>query len=710
MSFPKTSVLRLVRCAFFWVSFAILFPAKTSAVQLISLDTVHIPPLSTTLFQWAFDPDSSRAYHRLPFHLGDTTGDDRVAFGPDSAYGLHQSMGFYTTQWAVDDDISLTLPMLDTRGIDDIYFTFNLAALGTDLYEHSDYVSIGISLDGGASYFDQIKVRGSAAGTAAPGWTYSEGIHYSKSFRYAINSSSIYGHQDPTTKDSISGISRITISGIPNSDAMVIKLVFRSSTYQGESYCVDNLTVGGQVDTLTSLPWAGNFLRWNSATSLNAPLEIQGGYLNLPPQDTLRWSGTTTLTGPLYLLSGYLEAPGLVLGRGGSIRFAEDRLITPPTQRLALVDTGHHFIGNPAFFSQIDTLPYCSVWDAAAGRWTRPNGEPHLGRVLYLFPDQVPLSLTAPANTDTTASWRLQWCDTVQGGTSPLAGWNLLSNPTGEGLWWDALCSAPLWPDSLDATYYGWDAQQQQYASYSTRSGGSNRGPWIGPNESFWVRLSHRQDPGVIHLNALQFKGGYKGSGTAGSTLAAPFAQKFTQIDTTHFIFTSTGSPSQVAQSTLYVSSQYHTSFMPCCDHLFMAGRPPFGVKILKAGQVFCRVAHLPMSTNYPLEVVGEGELITSGVPGYFYYPPDLQSSTQPLRLKGNGPHVVYWLSTNHPDGSPVDQQDEALLLELPEHASPIPPGAQGSWDLLGRASEGGSQVTLRWDGEKWVKEVRLVR
>ncbi len=225
----------VARLLLFSLSFHLAFLLKSSANERLTIDTVHIPPFSTTLFQWSFDDDSLRPYQRLPLHISDTTGDDLIAFGPDSAYGLHQTKGFYTTQWSVDKDIKLTLPLLDTRGIEDVYFTFNLAALGTDLYEHSDYIAIGISLDGGAHYFDQIKVRGSAAGTAAPGWTYEEGVHYRKSFRYAVNSSSVYGHQDPNTKESIVGISLITIAGIPRKDALLIQLDFRSSTHQQES-------------------------------------------------------------------------------------------------------------------------------------------------------------------------------------------------------------------------------------------------------------------------------------------------------------------------------------------------------------------------------------------------------------------------------------------------------------------------------------------
>ncbi len=477
---------------------------------------------------------------------------------------------------------------------------------------------------------------------------------------------------------------------------------------------MDNLTVGGTVDTLKSPSWSGDFLRWHKATSAVAPVELHGGYIALPENDTLRWSGSTTLTGPLYLLSGYLDAPGLSVGRGGTVRFGSDHLLYPPTLNLTLIDTGHHFIGNPAFFSQLDTLPYCSVWDAAAGRWTSPQGETHLGRVLYLFPDDVPLTLTAPALQDTVLSWRLQWCDSVQGGTSPLSGWNLLSNPLGHPLWWDDLCQSSFWPDSVDATYYGWNAAVQQYASYSANSGAANRGPWIGAHESFWVRLSHTTDPGTLHVHPKAAGGKYKS--TAGKGFAksggqgGSLAQKFSQVDTTHFIFTSSSSPSQVAQSTLYVNQNFDVSFMPCCDQLFMAGRPEFGVKIIKNGQVFCSVAHLPMSVNYPLEVSGEGALVTAGVPGYFYHPPHLQSSTQPLKLKGKGPHTVYWLSVNHPDGEAVSPADNAASLWQDELAPVAPFQEQALWDLLGRPAVEESTFRLYWDGTKWVKEVRVNR
>lgn len=673
--------------------------------QRFATDSVQKPAFSTVLFQWSFDSDSNDAKHGLSLHFQDTTDLQLVTRGPDSTYGLNQSVGFYSTQWSTDQDVVLTLPSVDIRGLADPFFSLNLCAPGSGKYEHSDYVQIGISTDGGAHFYNQMKVRGSKSGTANDGWQYDQGLHYSKPFRYAVNSSSIYGHVNPDTKDTIDGISRITITDLPETDQLVVRITLRSSTYGSEAYALDNLTIGANLPVNNSAVWDGkSMMKWTNKARLTAPDNLVGGVIELPPGDTLFWSGSAVLSGPLYLVSGYLHAPGLVVSDAGSVRYLEGALTTLPVQEMVLLDTGYHFIGNPAFYQQIDTLPYSWVFDGESGQWNAPQGESHLGRVVYLFPDDVPLTLSGTWDGSGVQKWEMAWADSVADGTTPLSGWNLLSNPTGKDLWWDDLIESTTWPDSVDGTYYGWDLGTQRYGSYNSQSGSTGRGAWIGSNESFWVRLSHTKDPGLLTVNANAVKGSYKGGGSKATYTSAKFSGN---VDTTEFIFTASN-PNQVFQATLYVGGGYLSTFMSCCDQLFMGNMSSNRVTLEKPGGASCAVAHFPKSVNYPLTVVGSGRIETKGVPGFFFDPPVLQKSTQPLYLKGPGPHEIYWISENHPDADGTLTMSQKSALGIQEWPLDVPPPSEAMWDILGRPSTDGAQIQLKWENGQWIKEVQV--
>jgi hypothetical protein len=79
------------------------------------------------------------------------------------------------------------------------------------------------------------------------GWMHGEGIYYLKDFRWATRSSSIYGHVDPSSKDTVQGISAISILDIPETSQLMIKIELKSSTKVGEAYSIDNLSISSQM-------------------------------------------------------------------------------------------------------------------------------------------------------------------------------------------------------------------------------------------------------------------------------------------------------------------------------------------------------------------------------------------------------------------------------------------------------------------------------
>ena len=115
------------------------------------------------------------------------------------------------------------------------------------------------------------------------------------------------------------------------------------------------------------------------------------------------------------------------------------------------------------------------------------------------------------------------------------------------------------------------------------------------------------------------------------------------------FDFQTTGKYSAVYSCELIIDSTFLTSIMSCCDIVLPTAMLSPHVAIRKAG-VNLSLAHYPLSSYYPIVAYGDGTLYATGSAGFFFLPPNLYSSSQPLRLKGSGPHKVYWLGEEHPD------------------------------------------------------------
>ena len=120
------------------------------------------------------------------------------------------------------------------------------------------------------------------------------------------------------------------------------------------------------------------------------------------------------------------------------------------------------------------------------------------------------------------------------------------------------------------------------------------------------------------------------------------------------FDFQTTGKHAAVYSCELIIDSTFQNKLMSCCDVVLTTPMLAPHVAIRKAGSNLS-VASYPLSSYYPIVAYGDGTLVATGSNGYFFVPPNLYSGSQPIQLKGAGPHKVYWLGEDHPDSSPLD-------------------------------------------------------
>lgn len=127
------------------------------------------------------------------------------------------------------------------------------------------------------------------------------------------------------------------------------------------------------------------------------------------------------------------------------------------------------------------------------------------------------------------------------------------------------------------------------------------------------------------------------------------------------FDFQTTGKYSAVYSCELIIDSTFQTTLMSCCDVVLPTAMLSPHIAIRKAG-VNLSLAHYLLSSYYPIVAYGDGTPYATGSAGYFFLPPNLYPSSQPLQLKGSGPHKVYWLGEEHPDSStdfPITEETE---------------------------------------------------
>lgn len=692
---------------------AFLFGLKTQLLsqnQDVSIYSVENFDLSTRLYQWSFDGDSTGGPHGDFLQILDTAGGND---GPKSLSGFDGSTGFSFSAYSSDPRAKLKFGPFDTRGMDSVRFEFHLAApQGT--FENDDFVGVNISLDGGLTFYNQIKVKGSKTGTNAPGWDHGEGIHYKKDFRYSSRTSVVYGHVDPISKDTVEGLSALTIDNIPATSELYVVVELTNSTHNGEVYNVDNFTLSAKLPSAKNTLASAVAYRVDSALVAIAVADtIQSLYVNLAPSDTFEILGSPMVNGTIDIRSGYLKGDLTLLAVDGATLKGEGHVGDLYIER-TLSDSGYHFIGQPEYFSSVDSLPYAWVYNPSTGGWTSalnvvsfPDSGCSMARVVYLNSSDLPLRLRALSTYK--HKWSepvaLQWADTCLDGETPFGGWNLIANVQPQSIQWDALLGNLGTTDSIDATYYVW--QEGNYASYNSFSGPVGAGPQIAPGAAFWVRLSHEKDPGVVlwsmqpRTNTGSSKNGIR------NRLRPLLGTSSSGTDTVQFSFTTAariGGGSYTAS--LYIDPAFGPSFMPCCDQIYL-GSPLQTQVVVRKAKTSLSVANYPRSSYYPIMVVGEGTLSAKGAPGYFFVAPNIIPGHQNVVLKGKGPHKVYWLGADHPDASGDGKVAEQLSLEelppLPDHKA-----LKQAWDILGRPGGPGANFELQFIDGEWKKVVRV--
>lgn len=180
------------------------------------------------------------------------------------------------------------------------------------------------------------------------------------------------------------------------------------------------------------------------------------------------------------------------------------------------------------------------------------------------------------------------------------------------------------------------------------------------------------------------------------------------QPDTVLFQWTTTGKNAAWYQSALYIDSAYKSGYMSCCDQLQVLGPLTPQLSLIKGTTPLIRM-YCPKSSYYPLYLVGEGTLLSSGAPGWFFLPPNIYASNKPLKITGKGPHKVYWLGADHPDvmneGAHYSESD--LLNDV--HQQPFDTVVmQRDYDFLGRPTQGSNNIRYEKRGSKWRKVIKL--
>jgi hypothetical protein len=191
---------------------------------------------------------------------------------------------------------------------------------------------------------------------------------------------------------------------------------------------------------------------------------------------------------------------------------------------------------------------------------------------------------------------------------------------------------------------------------------------------------------------------------------SSTFPEKFNlSLGSVVFDFVTSGKSSQSFQCTLLIDSSFSSSFMPCCDQLYIGSKLDPQVSIKKNSSSMS-VAHYPKSSFYEIFAVGQGIVTASGSPGYFFVPPNIYFGHIPLQLLGPGPHKIYWLEADHIDetGHLQEWLDSSSVSIGETHYPYFQEGIGSGYDFLGRtSSEKGAFKIMRIDG-KWVKVVTV--
>ena len=192
--------------------------------------------------------------------------------------------------------------------------------------------------------------------------------------------------------------------------------------------------------------------------------------------------------------------------------------------------------------------------------------------------------------------------------------------------------------------------------------------------------------------------------------LSSTFTEKCNlNLDSVVFDFATSGKSSKSYQCILRIDSSFSSSFMPCCDQLYIGGKIDPQVSMKKNKTSMC-VANFPKSSFYEIFAVGQGIITAQGSPGYFFVPPNVHFGHLPLQLIGPGPHKIYWLDADHIDEiGHLEEERDSISLFMSETRDPYFQNGTGStYDLLGRtSSENGTMKVMRIDG-KWVKVVTV--
>ncbi len=196
--------------------------AQFATLAIQDFDTVQTPA-------WPYVHSSGT----LTFNTGNSPATG--ATPTNSPFGVGGTWAW--TQQGQSGGVMLTFNNVNITGYDTAYVSFHLAAFAlSDGVDASDYVRVGVSVNNGTNWYDQIDITGASGGNSS--WPYTATGEAVRVFSTATKTV----FPAPLSGLNPAGYSTVTIK-VPNTTNQVrLRITLRSST-SSERWCADNVSV-----------------------------------------------------------------------------------------------------------------------------------------------------------------------------------------------------------------------------------------------------------------------------------------------------------------------------------------------------------------------------------------------------------------------------------------------------------------------------------
>lgn len=200
------------------------------------------------------------------YYTGNSATGDRPASSPFAVEGTHSRGVSNGTATLISSDIN-------TSSYTNIVLTFRLASFSISSTANGadgpDYVRVEISPDGGTTYFNTLEVIGNSNAF----WAYSTGTG-NASTNYDGNSSTVTFAPSAGGNRTTDGYSTVTISNLPNSANVKIKITMLNNS-ANERWTIDDVRITGTLSSTPTITVDPNTLSGFSVAEGNGPSSPQ---------------------------------------------------------------------------------------------------------------------------------------------------------------------------------------------------------------------------------------------------------------------------------------------------------------------------------------------------------------------------------------------------------------------------------------------------